>query len=348
MKKLLLILGIAALGWNVEAQVAATSDQYTILAKRSADWCPFCGMYAWDMLANVIDRLDGERIIPFAYHYAGGLKNDASTAISDNLGGSSQPIFFLNNDNIGVSSSNVNAKVDEVFETAGFLNEFQAFAGVGLDTYLNANGDELTVYANVKFFAQLDGEYYLGLYLIQDNLIHNQSGRGNDVAHKNVVTHSFFEDAGGMLIVNGPVSAADDFNYEATLPVTSDMVDVSDMSVMAIIWNKTPNGNFVFNANLDAEIGIASSSDDIALDQIEMKAYQNGDQLNIQIASDTHIENASIQVVSINGQILFNEALTLNTQYHNLVNVASWADGTYIVQLLSKEGTKSTKVNIIH
>lgn len=347
MKKLILILGIAALGWNAEAQVEPTSDQYTILAKRSADWCPFCGQYGWDMLAGVIDRLEDERIIPFTYHYDGGLENDASSAIASYLGGSSQPIFFLNNDNIGVNGSNVNAKIDEVFETASFLNDFPAFAGVGIDANLNASGDELMVSANVKFFAELEGEYYLGLYLIQNNLIHNQSGRGNNVAHKNVITHSFFENAGGTLIVNGAVSNADDFNYAVTLPVTSDMVEVTDMSVIGIIWNKGANGYRFFNANIDSEIDLTLSSNDILLDNVNMKSFQNGDLLNIVIESDIELENATVQVVSISGQVLHVERLNTNAPFNTNINVANWAPGAYIVQLQSKSGVKSSKVNIV-
>lgn len=349
MKKLLLLIAVISFSFSAQAQVEATSDQYTILAKKSADWCPLCGGFGWNMLAGVTDRLEDERLIPFAYHHSGGLKNDASEAIHDLLGGSGQPLFFLNTDDINVSSNNVNAKIDEVFDTAAGLNSFSGFAGVGIDTYLNGAGDELKVYANVKFFANLEGEYYLGLYLIQDNFISTQAGQGSSAAHKNLLTHSFFDEAGGKLIVNGAVTPSDDFNYEATLAVTDDMVSEQDMSVIGIIWNKTPNGWFFFNAGIDKEVGIASSTKNVELTNVTMKAFQSADQLNINIATENQINKASLQVVNMNGQVVYsNNALnTIGAAYNTNIDINQWTSGTYIVQLITADGIKTNKVNVI-
>lgn len=349
MKNLLLLIAIISFSYTAQAQVEATSDQYTILAKRSADWCPLCGGYGWNMLAGVLDRLEDERLIPFSYHYSGGLKNDASEALGDYLGGNGQPLFFLNTDDINVNSGNINAKIDEVFETTAALNSFSAFAGVGIDTYLNGAGDELTVYANVKFFASLEGEYYLGLYLIQDNYVATQAGQGNDAVHKNLLTHSFFDEAGGRLIANGAVTPTDDFNYEATLAVTDDMVSEQDMSVIGIIWNKTTNGFFFFNAGIDKEVSIASSTKNVELANVTMKAFQNANQLNINITAENQINKASLQVVNMNGQVVYsnNTLNTIDAEYNTNIDINQWTSGTYIVQLITADGIKTNKVNVI-
>jgi hypothetical protein len=80
-----------------------------------------------------------------------------------------------------------------------------------------------------------------------------------------------------------------------------------------------------------------------------MKAFQSADQLNINIATENQINKASLQVVNMNGQVVYsNNALTtIGAAYNTNIDINQWTSGTYIVQLITADGIKTNKVNVI-
>ncbi len=343
MKKILFTLLIASLASLNYAQ-DINNDQWVLVSKRSADWCSFCGQYGWDMMDGLVERANAEnRVFPVALHYSGGLKTQVSEDLTDNLGGFSQPLFFLNEDDLDVGSGNVSAKLDEVFETAEFLTGFPAFAGVGLEGSI-VDGESIDFTATVKIFENLSTEMYLGMYLIQNDLVAFQQSQGNDAEHKNILTHSFFEDSFGERIGEGTLDNGSEYSFTGSLELEDGMVSYEDMSVLAVIWNKDSSGKYrVFNLGVFENLAILLSNTTIENTDITFDTKVIADQLFISLDADLTSIAAKVNIINASGQLIQEQDLTeLNTS----INVANWATGIYYVQLQTNKGQATSTIRI--
>ncbi len=343
MKKILFILSMAAFATMNFAQ-EISNDQWVLVSKRSADWCSFCGQYGWDMMDGLVERANAEnRVFPVALHHSGGLKTQVSEDLTDNLGGFSQPLFFLNEDDLDVGSGNVNAKLDEVFETAEFLTGFTAFAGVGLEGSI-VDGESIDFTATVRMFETLSTEMYLGMYLIQNNLVAFQQSQGNDAEHKNMLTHSFFENSFGERIGEGSLENGSEFSFSGSVDLEDGMVSFEDMSVLAVIWNKDSSGKYrVFNLGVFSNLAILLSNTTIENTDITFDTKVISDQLVISLEADMSDLQAQVNIVNSAGQLIREISIS---DASTSVDVSTWATGIYYVQLETNKGQATSTIRI--
>lgn len=344
MKKALLILTALLFVVLVKAQ-EINNEQWTVITKRTATWCTFCGQYGWDMFEGLQEEFTEEDdVLLIAAHYSGDLQNDAATDIVANFGGSGQPTFFLNNDNMFVTSGNVNAKIQEARQTVDLLNSFDPFAGIGIEATDNGNMN-IEVNAAVEFMTDLSGDFYLGLYEINNNIIANQASQGLNTLHKKVLTRQIIEGEGsfGKLISSGDVGMGDKIMVEANFDLIDEATE--DLEVAAILWNKVGNDYLVFNAYV-TDIAMVSGTDEVSF-LSSINTYQVDDNLILNFNSDKKDNNASISIVGIDGQNMLIENLIIaEGSNQKLISTNGWSSGVYAISIRTDQGITTRKVVI--
>ncbi len=354
MRKLLILACLITGTLSMNAQEIST-EQWSLVTKKTADWCTFCGQWGWTFKKNIIADQAGMPTVVWSSHYDGGLETPTSDAIINNFPQSSgQPVFFINNDNMNVFSSNVTAKREEFNSILETLASLPAFAGVGSTAVFD--GMKITNTAKVKFLVDLiadagGGEYWLASYLVADVLIAYQASQGNNAEHQNVLLHSFNGDNHfGVNIVNGSVSEDQEFIVEGELDFSGDnnIPDYSDgYSVVTILWSRVGDKLTPFNLNHQSISGSTSTND--VLENVSIAAFHIGaGQVELNMTSDKTMSDVTINMFDINGKIVSTKSnVSLNEGENQVIlDAPNLTLGTYVVNIQSELGSKSLKVSI--
>lgn len=350
MRKLILasFLVLGTLAMNAQE---VSDQQWSLVTKKTADWCPFCGQWGWTFKNNITEDQQDKPVVVWAAHHSGGLETPTSSAIIANIPSSGQPVFFINNDNMGVFSSNISAKRDEFNILLESLSSFEPFGGVGSTAVFD--GEKITNTAKAKFFVDLEGgDYWLASYLVDDVLVAYQSSQGSNAEHTGILMHSFNgTNYFGESIQNGSVTANQEFLVEGELDFSGDnnIPDYSDgYSVVTILWARLPDGEYTtVNLNKQPVTGAVSTED--VLNDVDITAFHTtGGQIDLSIESGIALDNVQVNLFDINGRTISTlnsinlvsgtNRLSLDTQELTL--------GTYIVNINSDKGSRSIKVSV--
>ncbi len=319
-----LILSFTALA--VQAQDA---KQWSLFSKVTATWCPNCGSWGWAMMEQTQEAIIDKDAFAWTLHYSGDLLNDTAKDLRDNLGGNGQPIFYLNDDNVGALSNNYPSKVTEVSETIDLLSSLGAF----VDVRVTAEYDGmLNVSVDAEFVEDVTGEYYLGVYLVENNVIANQANQGPTTSHPNVLRKSLYSTSFGPQIVVDPLEGfiySDQFTEDLQLGPDDEL---EDFSVVAIVWNLNVNEQYrMFN------LGVAQASETSSASDLELKkkftiSSRDG---QIQIITDSNTEYTA-NVFDLSGKQLYaadkkgDSRITLNNKETNIYLVEIQYEGKRI------------------
>ena len=246
MIKKLLTLSFLCLAITLSAQqIEVPQQKYSLVTKRTATWCPHCGNWGWTLFENLLAD-NSSKALMIAAHYSGDLMNPTASAITSNFGGFGQPLFYLGNENQGVSSSNIDDKREEIKSKINDAFNSSPTAQTGM--LLVNNGDQLDVYTKTRFFQNADGDYYVGVYLIEKTVMHYQSGQGQDADHKNVLRDHLTEDTFGKLISEGSISAGAESSFQVSYPLDG-TYDLGNIRIATILWKKDGGSYKVVNTN---------------------------------------------------------------------------------------------------
>jgi hypothetical protein len=341
MKNLIAFVFVTYLSFANGIAQQVDNKSWTLVHEKTADWCPFCGGWGWQMKNEIFDEFSDDNVIFMAVHHSGGLTNNTAAELSQNFGGAGQPIFFMDGVDLGVNSGNINEKIDEIELVVEFKNNLPAFAGVGINANLSQDADILTVDAKVEFFSDVEGgDYYLGLYLLED-IMNTQAGRTGLQLHKNVLRRSLLNTTFGNALQKGAVSKGTVFNVSASIPnITSDR---NKLKVLGVIWNKVNNKYLFFNAK-QVNVGIPASTDsDVQTDINNFNVYQAE-------SGNVHIEARTLKQVTIydlSGKPVHTENVSPQFNQSEIneykLNAFGLVPGIYVVSCLTKDGALLTK-----
>ncbi|MBK9257089.1 MAG: Omp28-related outer membrane protein [Saprospiraceae bacterium] len=324
------------------------TKQWSIINKKSADWCTLCGGWGWNFHKQLLDKFENREVLNWAIHYSGGLMNQAAVDLSNNYGGSSQPIFFVEGDDIKATNSNTVAKLAEVGDIIDFSLSQLPYAGVGIDAELNTETNTLTINAKVEFLSNAEGgDYYLGLYLIEDNVVASQQPIGNNAVHRNLLRRSLLSTTWGQALKKGAVTMGTTFDVNAVVEnVTGNR---ENLKVAAVIWNKHPTTNkyLFFNAN-QVNVGIPASSKDEFTSVRDMKVFQSeGDRIIVRLDIENTLTSANLSVSDINGKSISQQHVgTLAIGSHEFSMEGNFNPGMYLVTLRENNKLKTKKIVI--
>jgi len=295
--------------FSLTVSVAFGQEQWTMFSKVTADWCPNCGTYGWTMMKDAIEAVEDENVLVLNLHHSGGLSNPTAEDIVDNFQTFSQPRFFINNDDMSVSSGNVSAKVNELVETVELLNQFAPFASVSSTAVYNGSSIETT--ADVEFLETSDGNYYLATYLIKDHVIHNQASQGANADHPFVLVDAISSTSFGTPFASPTAMQGMTFSETLVYDITIDEADLADYYVATVIWNflETTQTYRFFNATRVNIENQASSIDDNALDDA-YKITLNNQMLSVET---TEADDYTLSVITIDGKVITQNQFKGNT-----------------------------------
>ncbi len=337
---ILLLLTIFTIG-IVNAQ---SSKQYTLLTKQTADWCPRCGDWGWTFAKNALTALDGENVIFWGMHFSGGLATPTSKAVAENFDLGYQPVFFLNQDDQGVTSSNVAAKVASVKETVKLLNGFPALFKVGVTASIDGNNN-ITADAKVKIEEGTESDYYLALYLIRDKLVAYQASQGNAAVHPFLLDNTFYEGKPfGQLVNDGnTIVSGDLFEFNTTLEkVTPHTTDITDMKVAAVLWYKVGEEYTFINGDIQP-VQLQSSANEV--DQLQFTYFIKGNNINLNF-EDKISNDAQLSLFGLDGKSYNVSDQNIN-EFSLSANLGQLVAGAYIVRIIDGNKVGSRQIYIV-
>lgn len=236
-------------GFGLLAQEVAEVQQ-SLITKRTATWCPYCGTWGWDFF-DALETNVSDKAVLVAAHFGGStLENPVSLAWVDNLGGSSQPRFYVDNEMQSVNSGNQATALDVIKDKVSANAAKQPLANVGMQT--SWSGSDLSVQAKTRFFQSAEGAYYLGIYLVEDGVLANQAGQSGQVEHSRILRGSVTAAAFGDLLTEGSIAAGTEF--DKTYTVDPDAYETDNLDLVGVIWKKEASTYLAVNVwRIDAK-----------------------------------------------------------------------------------------------
>jgi hypothetical protein len=337
----ILLIGLPAISQEINTK------QWSMVNKKTADWCSLCGSWGWNMHKQLTDRFENKNVLNWALHYSGGLQNQAAVDISANFGGSGQPLFYVEGIDLNATPNNIAAKVAEAEDIVNFTLAQPAYAGIGIEAILSSVTNRLDVKAKVEFLQPVEGgDYYLGLYLVEDSLVAYQQSQGQNAVHRYVLRRSLLNTTWGKSLKKGPLEKGEIFDVDVDLDnITTPR---NRLYVAAVIWNKVGNKYLFFNG-YQVPVGIPASQLDIHSDLSEIKAYQTeGSEIHLQINSQVSFSNPIIAVTDLNGKTITSLSPGALTEgNHSFQLKGNFIPGLHLITLQDNKYSKTIKL-IIH
>lgn len=328
---------LSAFGQQVEEK------QRLVVTKRTATWCPNCGNWGWTLMENLIADNEGKAILINAHEEGSSLGIEASEAITANWGSFAQPSFFVNEVNQSAFSSNIGDKRTEIKEQVDAAFDSQPIANVGFDPVF-VNG-EIKVDAKVKFFQNATGNFYLGIYLLEDNVMASQAGSVSDDNHMRVMQYSFTDGSWGNQFAEGNILADQEYDLSFALPIGG--VDGYDYHVVGIIYNLDGGVYKPINAWSTTTISEVSSVDEIGgLIDFQVNPNLISTQANIQLNLDNSLENTSIDLIDMTGKSVRNLFTGNLSAGQNTINFTreNEAQGVYFVRMTNGQQVSTKRI----
>lgn len=320
-------------------------EQKMLVTKITATWCPNCGTSAWDVKSNIVSDYASNMVF-LSTHISGSSDLFSSTArdYATNLPNvAGQPLFYLNRQRF-----NTNSIENAVKEMVQHNSTQTPLANTGVEMQLN--GQVVEVKAKVQFFQPTEGEYYLSLFIIEDNVIANQSNRGSNVAHRKVFRGRVTSETFGELITNGSIEADQTFNFRLNRAINSEW-NPDQLEIAAVIWQKVGDTYEFVNVASVSDFSVFTSVNILEQEGVDLAIHPNilSTQSTIQINLPATQKNLSLQLINANGQLvqrLYDGELQAGQHSFSITKQSSLTSGIYFVQL-EKDGSSITKRLVI-
>jgi len=323
-----------------------SNKNWTLVHERTATWCPHCGDWGWKFKDSMFSRFSNQNLIFMAVHYSGDLLNQVSTEFGENFVGSGQPIFYADGSNLNLTINTGSQRLLDLKTVVDFKTTQSVFAGVGVDATFNSNTKTITAKAKVEFFEAVEGgDYYLGLYLVED-VINFQNGHPSGTPlHRNVLRQSLLPATFGKAIKSGAVAKGSVFNVDASLENVNTTRD--KIKVVAIIWNKVGSKYIFFNANM-VNVGIPASTDFEADTNNDLIIKQNESQsVIVDMKNIVLDQDAVLNISDISGRLITSQYVSKNNSNQILTLTGEFKPGMHIVTLVSDHKRISKKI-VLH
>ncbi len=351
MKSFLLTGMFLLLSLFVGAQeIEVPNTQIPLITKISASWCPHCGNWGWNFFHGLLQDNAGKAIL-MTTHYSGNYQTDAGQALATNFGIVSQPEFFLGTDKISANSSNYSSMIPMVNSNVSSQRSEKPMVQSGLKLSLQTNGI-LKVEAKVKFFESANGEYYMGLYLVENDFVGYQSGQGNGAEHKNIFRASLMDHTFGDLLGAGMMAANTEMDMETVFDLNASGYQAGNIEIIGIIWEKVGTKYQYVNANSSKSIQLVSANEEVEKRVAQFTVAPNPieKQAVVELQLANPLEAFQLKWITLDGKTIqvLSSANSISAGKHRfeIERPASMAAGMYLLQLSSAQGTISKKILI--
>lgn len=346
MKQKFLLFAFALAFTTLNAQVV-TETQTPIITKFTATWCPNCGTWGWTFFEDVIED-NMSKAIMIGAHFSGDLNSDVSGSMTSNFSAIGQPKFYVNGTDLKASRTNGADKRTEAADLVDANIAEAPVANVGF--YAEIVNGQINVRTKTKFFQDAVGEYYLGLYVTENNVQNNQSGQSGTVSHPNVMRASFIADHFGELIndAGDPIAGITGAVKDYSMDLNPNWVE-DQLSVVGIIWKKNGDKYEFVNASKTNDFsGILSSV--VGISQVEgfvVTPTIVTETATVEINLTESIQNAALNIFDLTGKkvaTVFAGNLNSGIQTFEINRSAFATSGMYFLTLENNGKLMTQKV----
>lgn len=342
MKKIFLQLVFVFLFSNTFFAQDVPEVQRPLVTKIAATWCPPCGGWGWDFFENlVIDN--EEKATMIVAHHDGQLVTAAGDAFSSNFNSPYQPYFYVYNDDVGASSSNAATKRTEVKDMVDVEAAKSPVVNAGMILFLT--GGSLVIDTKTKFFQTASGEYYIGVYAVEDEVVNFQQGQGNDAVHEKILRGALTTEIFGELITSGSITAGSEFTHSITTELDATW-NIDHLEIVTIIWEKVGDKYVAINTNLSTDF-VEVGNENILLQNASMEILPNvtSTQATINIDLEEGLESTTIELFDLDGKKvtdIFQGKLPVGNSTFTIERNSVATQGMYFV-VLKSDGKVMTK-----
>ncbi len=302
-KHFLLLFPALGLSLPLTFTQAVAEVQQSLITKSTATWCGECGTWSWTFFESLRDSLAGKALLVAAHIGDSFLENETSIEWAANLGISDQPKFYLNNELQNATSVNVAAAFQAIKEQVEENHQTAPLANVGLETVWN--GDQIGIKTRTLFFQNGSGAFYLGVYLVEDQVMAAQAGHSGWVPHHRLLRAAVTSPTFGNLMASGPVAAGTEFTK--TYTVSTEPFNLDNLDVMGVVWKKEGSVYTVVNVwSINAKPMINAVSDNHKEQGIKASVWPNilsGEEGFIRLVLEGS-ETLSMDLVAGNGRVV--------------------------------------------
>lgn len=210
----------------------------TMINKFTGTNCYYCGDWGWTLMEDLITSHKSDAVVvgtysqnSFAKLFVSSIATDWDLRLPVTEG---YPTFAPN----FVDSWLYPVKDDLEGNITKTIDAFNATPVIVNSAYsVKISGDKAVVNVSTKFFKEASGEYQLGVYVMENGVIGNQSGPngGANAAHHNVLRGG--NSSWGEALASGTIAANTKIEKEVTLTLNSTW-NVANLSFFTVIWKK--------------------------------------------------------------------------------------------------------------
>lgn len=272
--------------------------------------------------------------------------NSTASSLTANLGGGYQPVFYFNNNDLGVYSTNYTSMITATRTRVEIALKEDPLAQTGIRaTY---SGDSLRITTLSRFFKATQGEYLLGVYLVEKKVIAPQASQGQQAEHPYVLRTAITPAWQGESLLNGSIAAGSERQLSFAYPLGK--YNPENLQIATVIWRKNGSKYEVVNANKANEVKQATTSV-LDLSQRGFRWTAGPNPLNRELILQTDFPEASarlqLQLMAINGQLavdLYQGAWPAGQTQRTFTLPAQLNRGVYILQLRTAQGQLSRQI----
>ena len=218
----------------------------SLVMRFTADWCGYCPMMATaiaDAQAQWPNKLEA-----LSLHGSGGLQSNASVQIESMYSITSYPTGIVDGRVKVPNYTNISYTTSQIIAAAKDTEEnYETLTGASWNSSISGNRAELNLTAYIK----RAGSYKVTALLVEDNIVGNQSGEGNNYNHKDVVRAAFSNATGDAFTVSTD-GQVQEFSYTLDL---SNAWNRDNLKVVVYIQRKDANGAYFIDNSTSAKLG---------------------------------------------------------------------------------------------
>jgi|GEM_PF-2725453 len=305
----------------------AQQEGNTIINKVTATWCPFCGQWGWDYKDALISEFSSGPVVLIAPHKSGSdLASEASLWYVDQLNSAGQPRFYFNNELNSVSGSNWEERLDDNVQ---FLRDKAAAspALVQFDRYsITDNTIEAQVY--VDALPQTGNEFTVAAYVIENNVVSPQSGKGNDAVHTNIMRSSLGAPEGVTVSSNNTINLTGELDADW---------DQDEIGLLVVLYEKSGEAYTIANSTFTPTALLADNEE--LLDPSLFTYSDLGTTLVLNAADD---EKYQLSLTDMSGRTMLTEEFVSSYS----LNKTDMTPGLYVVTLRTENSVLSQQIFI--
>ncbi len=317
-----------------------------VIVKVTSTECNVCGLKAWDELKEVIDLYDDEAVIMSVHPLELSLLfSNTSLEFVENM-----PQFF------GTPSFYINREVQPfnfwlggVRETIEAFQERQIIAHPSVKYAIE--GQELKVEVTTEFFKKANRPHHVSVFVLEDEVIEDQSSRGPDETHSKILRTHIGEDVFGTLLSAEPIEIGQVFINNYSLPL-NEKWNPNKIQIAVIIWERNTDNYVIVNSNVATEpTELSTSINFLEAAQVELSIQPTIliDAATIEVVVPTALENLNLNIVNTLGQTVqtvFSGKLTKGN-HSFLLNRNDFNSSGFYFLVLEKGGSKLIQKIII-